>query len=193
MARGGSPTAGHPEGQNLPRGPGKAKVCHTGPFGANPGPAVRVSNWPQRARWANFLLGRARLAAPASTATAWLQRFYSCALRLQRCLLPPATRPPAPLPLFLQQADRALCLLDIPATFRSPAVNGCTPGFLIHVFLTDQGNRRFWGVWAAPGGPKTLQKGGEAKPPTFSEGFPAARGRPDLTNRRFPLGQKILY
>ena len=34
-------------------------------------------------------------------------------------------------------------------------------------------------VWAAPGGRDTLQKGGGASPPTFLEGFPAARGRPD--------------
>ena len=32
-----------------------------------------------------------------------------------------------------------------------------------------------------------------AKAPTPLEGFPAARGRPDLQNRRFPVGQKIIY
>ena len=49
------------------------------------------------------------------------------------------------------------------------------------------------GVWAAPGSWETLQKGGGLRPPIFLEGFPAARSRPDPQNRRYPVGQKIIY
>jgi len=52
-----------------------------------------------------------------------------------------------------------------------------TPGFLIHDFLTDR-KSPILGVWAAPGGRETFQKGGGRSPPSFLEGFPAARGPP---------------
>jgi len=50
------------------------------------------------------------------------------------------------------------------------------------------------GVWVAPGGRETLQKGGgDSPPPTFLEGLPAARGRPEPQNRRFPACHKIMH
>jgi len=58
--------------------------------------------------------------------------------------------------------------------------------------LTDR-KSSILGVWAAPGGRETLQKGGGVKPLTLLEGFPAARGRPDNRNLRSPVGQKIMY
>jgi len=50
----------------------------------------------------------------------------------------------------------------------------------------------FWGL-GGPGWPGNLPKRWGASPPTFLEGFPAARGRPDPQNRRFRVGQKIRY
>jgi len=59
-------------------------------------------------------------------------------------------------------------------------------------FLTDR-KSSILGFWQAPGGQETFQKGeGGFAPATFLEGFPAARGRPDHQNRRFPVGQKII-
>ena len=43
-----------------------------------------------------------------------------------------------------------------------------TPDFLIHDFFTDR-KSSIWGVWAAPGGRETLQKGGERSPPPFGK------------------------
>ena len=46
-----------------------------------------------------------------------------------------------------------------------------------------------FGGLGGPGRPGNLPKRWGASPPTFLEGFPAARGRPDLQNRRFPVGR----
>ena len=67
-----------------------------------------------------------------------------------------------------------------------------TPGFLIYSFLTDQKSSIFWCL-GGPGRPGNFPKRRGASPPTFLEGFPAARGRPDPQNRRSPVGQKIIY
>jgi len=59
-----------------------------------------------------------------------------------------------------------------------------TPGFFIYGFSTDR-KSSILGGWAAPGCRDTFQKRWGAKPPTFSEGFPAARhdGDMDLAHR----------
>jgi len=67
-----------------------------------------------------------------------------------------------------------------------------TPWFLISDFLTDR-RSSILGVWAVPGDLGTFRKGGGLRPPTFLEGFLAARGRPDPQHRRFPVGQKIIF
>jgi len=51
-----------------------------------------------------------------------------------------------------------------------------TPGFLIYVFLTDR-KSSILGVWAAPGGRETLQKGWGLRPHLFG-GFPGRPGPP---------------
>jgi len=48
-----------------------------------------------------------------------------------------------------------------------------------------------FGGLGGPGRPGNLPKGWGAKPPTFLEGFQAARGRPDPKNLRFPV--TIIY
>ncbi len=42
------------------------------------------------------------------------------------------------------------------------------------------------GVWAAPGAPETLPKGGGLRPPPFARVSKGPRGRPDPQNDRFP-------
>ena len=44
-----------------------------------------------------------------------------------------------------------------------------------------------------PGRPGNLTKRWRVSPTIFLERSPAARGRPDLQDRRFPVGQKIMY
>ena len=48
-----------------------------------------------------------------------------------------------------------------------------------------------FGVWAAPGAPETLAKGGGEAPPTQRNGLRGPRGRPDPQNDRFPILIKI--
>jgi len=63
---------------------------------------------------------------------------------------------------------------------------------LIYDFLTDR-TSSILGVWAAPGGQETFQKGGGRRPPRFWKVFPAARDRPDPLNRRCAACQKITH
>ena len=49
------------------------------------------------------------------------------------------------------------------------------------------------GGLGGPGRPGNLPKKWGASPPTFLEGIPSARGRPDHQNRRSPVGQKNTY
>jgi hypothetical protein len=53
-------------------------------------------------------------------------------------------------------------------------------------FFTDR-KSVILGVWAAPVAPDTLPKGGGLRPPTFWEGPPAPRRRPDPKDDRFPI------
>jgi len=46
-----------------------------------------------------------------------------------------------------------------------------------------------FGGLGGPGRPINPPKRSGAKPPTFLEGFPASRGRPDPQHRRFPVAQ----
>ena len=69
---------------------------------------------------------------------------------------------------------------------------GCTPGFLKYDFFGRPEIVDFVGLGGSRR-PGNLPKRWGATPPTFLEGFPAARGRPDPQNRRFPVGQKIMY
>ena len=60
------------------------------------------------------------------------------------------------------------------------------------IFWTDRKSTIF-GIWAAPGRPGNLLQKWGAKRPIFLEGLPAARGRPNLSNRRSPVGEKIMF
>jgi len=53
-----------------------------------------------------------------------------------------------------------------------------TPGFLIYDFLAGR-KSSILGCLGGPGRPGNVPNRWGAKPPTFLEGFPAARGRPD--------------
>ncbi len=83
-------------------------------------------------------------------------------------------------------ADVALCVLvGCSCVYKNVAV-------LWHGnfnFVKDRKSAIF-GVWAAPGAPETLQKGG-AKPPTFWTGLRGPRGRQDPKNGRFPILDKF--
>ena len=71
----------------------------------------------------------------------------------------------------------------VKAAYCSRQNRALTPRCLIHDFLADR-RSSIWRVWAAPCGRETFQKGGGRSPPTFLEGFPAARGRPDNKTRQ---------
>ena len=64
-------------------------------------------------------------------------------------------------------------------------------GFLYMIFYRPE--IVDFGDLGGPGRPGYLPKKWGANPPTFLEGFTAARGRPDPKNRRFPVAQKIIY
>ena len=64
--------------------------------------------------------------------------------------------------------------------------------WVFHIWFFDRPEiADFGGVWAAPGGRETLQKGGGASPSTFLEGLPAARGHQDPQNRRFHVFRSV--
>jgi len=71
--------------------------------------------------------------------------------------------------------------------------NWCAPKFLKYGFLTGRRSSIFFGgVWAAPGGRKTLQKGGELRPPPFWSGSrpPGAAPTPKIDD--LPSVKKII-
>ncbi len=55
------------------------------------------------------------------------------------------------------------------------------------------GNRRFFGVWAAPAAPKTIPEGGGRSPPPFGMVFGAAAAAQTAQKRQVPAGPKTTH
>jgi hypothetical protein len=71
-------------------------------------------------------------------------------------------------------------------------VRGCTLGVNFQCFKDRKSV--IWGVWAAPGAPKELTKGGGRNPPPIARvsGVPG-RGRPDPQNDRLPTFKTLQH